>query len=62
MGREYTGIISGDFYGAYRKFMRLTGGLLQFCWAHLRWDVLFLLKLEDEAVREADTETGTGNV
>jgi transposase len=30
LGKEYTGIITCNFYGAYRKFCRETGGLLQF--------------------------------
>jgi transposase len=48
LGKEYKRIISCDFYGAYRKFMRVTGGMLQFCWVHLIREVLFLLKVEDE--------------
>jgi transposase len=51
LGKEYKGIISCDFYGAYRKFRRVTGALLQFCWAHFIREVLFLLELEDAAVR-----------
>jgi hypothetical protein len=35
-----------------RKYYRVTAGvLLQFCWAHLIWEVLFLLKLEEAGVR-----------
>jgi transposase len=30
LGRSFRGIISCDFYGAYRKFQRVTGALLQF--------------------------------
>jgi transposase len=52
LGKGYKGIISCDFYAAYRKFRRVCGVLLQFCWAHFIREVLFLLKLEDaEAVR-----------
>jgi transposase len=51
LGKEYRGIISCDFYGAYRKFWREGSAVLQFCWAHLIREVLFLLKLEDEGVR-----------
>jgi transposase len=51
LGKEYRGIISCDFYGAYRKFYRVTGALLQFCWAHLIREVLFLLKLEESGAR-----------
>ncbi|MDR1317283.1 MAG: transposase [Spirochaetales bacterium] len=38
---------SCDFYGAYRKFRRVTGALLHFCWAHLIREVLFLLKPDE---------------
>jgi transposase len=51
LGKEYTGIISCDFYSTYRKFGRVTGAMLQFCWAHFIREVLFLLKLEDAGVR-----------
>jgi transposase len=51
LGETFGGIISCDFFGAYRKFERMTGALLQFCWAHFIREVLFLLKLEDGAVR-----------
>jgi hypothetical protein len=51
LGESFGGIISCDFFGAYRKFERVTGALLQFCWAHFIREVRFLLKLEDEAVR-----------
>jgi hypothetical protein len=48
LGKEYKGIISGDFYEAYRKFMRVTGVMLQFCWAHLIREVAeFFLKCEN---------------
>jgi hypothetical protein len=50
LGQDFEGIISCDFYGAYRKFKRLTSGLLQFCWAHLIREILFLLGLKDAAV------------
>jgi hypothetical protein len=51
LGAEYGGIISCDFYGAYRKFRRVTGALLQFCWAYFIREVLFLLKLNDQRVQ-----------
>jgi hypothetical protein len=51
LGKEYRGIISCDFFSAYRKFRRISSALLQFCWAHLIREVLFLLKLEGEDVR-----------
>jgi hypothetical protein len=51
LGKEFKGIISCDFYGTYRKFRRVAGALLQFCWAHFIREVLFLLRLEEAAVR-----------
>jgi hypothetical protein len=50
-GKEYTGIIICDFYGAYRKFRRVAGALPQFCWAHSIREILFLLKLADATVK-----------
>jgi hypothetical protein len=50
LGKGYRGIISCDFYGAYRKFGRVSGGQLPFCWAHLIRDVLFLAGLKEVPV------------
>jgi hypothetical protein len=47
LGKGYRGIISCVFYGTYRKFYRVAAGVsLQFCWAYLVREVLFLMKLE----------------
>jgi hypothetical protein len=51
LGKAFGGIISCDFYGAYRKFQRLSCALLQLCWAHFIREVLFLQELGDEGVR-----------
>jgi transposase len=51
LGKAFGGIISCDFYGAYRKFQRLSCALLQLCWAHFIREVLFLQELGDERVR-----------
>ena len=51
LGGSCGGIISCDFFGAYRKFERMTGSLPQFCRAHCIREVLFLLKPEDAGVR-----------
>jgi transposase len=51
LGKEYEGIISCDFFAAYRMFYRESKAMVQFCWAHLIREVLFLLKLEEEEVR-----------
>ena len=51
LGLSFKGIISCDFYSAYRKFWRVTEALLQFCWAHFIREVLFLLKIEEASVQ-----------
>jgi len=60
LGTEFNGVLGCDYFGAYRKYMRKFGVLVQFCMAHLIRDVKFLLTLpgrEDQAygrrVREA---------
>jgi transposase len=50
LGKHYTGIISCDFWGAYRKFSRLWPALLQFCWAHLIREVKYLSESPDKHV------------
>ena len=49
LGLDYAGIISCDFWGAYKKFARLTSVELQFCWAHLIREVKFLAESGDKA-------------
>ena len=41
LGKDFGGIISCDFWGAYRKFSELSLAVLQFCWAHLIREVKF---------------------
>jgi transposase len=60
LGTEFDGVLGCDYFGAYRKYMRKFGVLVQFCMAHLIRDVKFLLTLpgrEDQTygrrVREA---------
>jgi transposase len=50
LGADFNGIIGCDYFGAYRKYMRLLDVELQFCLAHLIRDVKFLTK-------QADAET-----
>jgi len=50
LGPDYAGKISCDFFGAYRKFARLTSAALQFCWAHLIREVKFLAESKDKKV------------
>ena len=42
LGREYSGTLSCDFFGAYRKFARLSSASLQYCWSHLIREVRYL--------------------
>jgi transposase len=51
LGKEFKGVIGCDYYGAYRRYLREFGVLLQFCLAHLIRDVKFLLTLPGAAVR-----------
>jgi transposase len=50
LGENYCGEIVCDFWGAYRKFERLTSAELQFCWAHLIREVKFLAESKDKKV------------
>jgi hypothetical protein len=49
-GTAFGGIITSDFFGAYRKFCRVSGAVIQFCRAHLIREVLFPEELKDRAV------------
>jgi transposase len=51
LGKEFKGVLGCDYYGAYRRYLREFGVLLQFCLAHLIRDVKFLLTLPGAAVR-----------
>lgn len=42
LGKEYEGIIGCDFWGAYRKFFRLSDAMVQYCMAHLIREIRFL--------------------
>ena len=42
LGKGYEGIIGCDFWGAYRKFARLSDAVVQFCMAHLIREIRFL--------------------
>ncbi len=51
LGAAFQGIVSCDYYAAYRKFLRETAVWLQLCWAHLIRDVKYLITLSDRATR-----------
>jgi len=42
LGKAFGGTIGCDFYGAYRKFSRLSDALVQYCMAHLIREILFI--------------------
>jgi len=42
LGRGYEGVIACDFWGAYRKYARLTNTTVQYCMAHLIREIRFL--------------------
>jgi transposase len=44
LGKDYAGIISCDYHGAYRKFARKSKARLQHCFAHLIREVKYLVK------------------
>jgi len=48
LGKEFEGVIGCDYYGAYRRYMREFGVMIQFCLAHLIRDVKFLMTLPDK--------------
>ncbi len=48
LGEEFNGVLGCDYFGAYRKYMRKFGVLIQFCLAHLIRDVKFLTTLPDK--------------
>jgi len=51
LGREFDGVLGCDCFGAYRRYMRECGVVVQFCLAHLIRDVKFLTTLPGEADR-----------
>ena len=42
LGKNFTGIIGADYWGAYRKYARLFDVRMQYCMAHLIRDIRFL--------------------
>jgi transposase len=51
LGADFNGVIGCDYFGAYRKYMRLLDVRLQFCMAHLIRDVKYLKTLPDAATK-----------
>lgn len=48
LDKDFSGIINCDFYGAYRKFYRLTAARVQYCMAHLIREIRFLAELTNK--------------
>ncbi len=42
LGSEFNGVLGCDYFSAYRKYMGIMSGSLQFCFAHLIRDLKFL--------------------
>jgi len=51
LGQEFQGALGCDFFGAYRRFMRVFDVRLQFCLAHLIREVKYLTTLPDGPTR-----------
>lgn len=51
LGKEFQGVIGCDYFGAYRKYMRKFGVVVQFCLAHLIRDIKFLAEQKDKATK-----------
>jgi transposase len=51
LGKDYSGVITCDYYSANKKFIKLSKALVQYCWAHLVRDIKFLLTLDPKALK-----------
>jgi len=51
LGKDYSGVITCDYYSANKKFIRLSKALVQYCWAHLVRDIKFLLTLSHKTLK-----------
>jgi len=50
LGPGYCGIVSSDFFSAYRKFVREGPARAAYCWAHLVREVRYLTTLSDKVI------------
>ena len=50
LGKQCAAVIGSDYYGAYRKYMKQSPVLVQFCMAHLIRELLFISELPTPAV------------
>ena len=51
LGKDYSGVITCDYYSANKKFIKLSKALVQYCWAHLIRDIKFLLMLSHRTLK-----------
>jgi len=51
LGAEFAGVLSCDYFSAYRKYLRDSHATVQFCLAHLIRDVKYLTTLVDRVTR-----------
>ena len=51
LGKDYSGVITCDYFSANKKFIRLSNALVQYCWAHLIRDIKFLLTLDYKTLK-----------
>lgn len=51
LGQNFQGILGADFWGAYRKYARLCGVLIQFCLAHLIREVKYMCEFPEPSVQ-----------
>jgi transposase len=51
LGAAFDGVINCDYFSAYRKFMKGSSAIMQFCLAHLIRDLKFLAEQDDKVTR-----------
>ena len=51
LGKDFAGLIGCDYFTVYRKFLKESRCLMQFCQAHLIRDVKFLITLPDPCTK-----------
>ena len=51
LGQNFQGTLGADFWGAYRKYARQCGVLIQFCLAHLIREVKYLCEFPEPSVQ-----------
>ncbi|GHT44681.1 hypothetical protein FACS189454_02740 [Planctomycetales bacterium] len=52
LGKDFKGILSSDFFSAYRKFQNTASIDVQFYWVHLMREILFADKLASNNLAE----------